>query len=233
MLEVQDIKKKFKRKKVLEGVTFKAKKGEITALVGLNGEGKSTLFKIIMDIVRKDSGEVLLDGEKVNYKTYEKLAFVPDVLNTYSNMTIKDSFDYMEVMYKRWDKNKAYNMLRDFKLKDDLKINKLSKGNIARVKLILGFARNPEYLLLDEPFSGIDIFTREKFIESLIEYINEDICILLTTHELKEVENIVDKVVLLSKGKIKCEFYVEEERELEGLSMIEKIREVQESEEEF
>ena len=230
MIEVVDVKKKFRRKKVLENITFNVKKGEITALLGLNGVGKSTLLKIIMGLVKQDEGEVLFNGEKLNYKTYENIAFVPDVLNTYGDMKIKDAFEYMSMMYEKWDMDKAYEMLKDFKLTDDLKINKLSKGNIARVKLILGFARHPEYLLLDEPFSGIDIFTREKFIESLIGYMDNDIGILLTTHELKEVENIVDKVVFLSDGNIKIEFYVEDVRENEGLSMVEKIREVHEGE---
>ncbi|ASY52298.1 ABC transporter ATP-binding protein [Clostridium perfringens] len=230
MIEVVGVKKKFRRKKVLENITFNVKKGEITALLGLNGVGKSTLLKIIMGLVKQDEGEVLFNGEKLNYKTYENIAFVPDVLNTYGDMKIKDAFEYMSMMYEKWDMDKAYEMLKDFKLTDDLKINKLSKGNIARVKLILGFARHPEYLLLDEPFSGIDIFTREKFIESLIGYMDNDIGILLTTHELKEVENIVDKVVFLSDGNIKIEFYVEDVRENEGLSMVEKIREVHEGE---
>lgn len=230
MIEVVGVKKKFRRKKVLENITFNVKKGEITALLGLNGVGKSTLLKIIMGLVKQDQGEVLFNGEKLNYKTYENIAFVPDVLNTYGDMKIKDAFEYMSMMYEKWDMDKAYEMLKDFKLTDDLKINKLSKGNIARVKLILGFARHPEYLLLDEPFSGIDIFTREKFIESLIGYMDNNIGILLTTHELKEVENIVDKVVFLSDGNIKIEFYVEDIRENEGLSMVEKIREVHEGE---
>lgn len=230
MIEVVGVKKKFRRKKVLENITFNVKKGEITALLGLNGVGKSTLLKIIMGLVKQDEGEVLFNGEKPNYKTYENIAFVPDVLNTYGDMKIKDAFEYMSMMYEKWDMDKAYEMLKDFKLTDDLKINKLSKGNIARVKLILGFARHPEYLLLDEPFSGIDIFTREKFIESLIGYMDNNIGILLTTHELKEVENIVDKVVFLSDGNIKIEFYVEDVRENEGLSMVEKIREVHEGE---
>ena len=230
MIEVVGVKKKFRRKKVLDNITFNVKKGEITALLGLNGVGKSTLLNIIMGLVKQDEGEVLFNGEKLNYKTYENIAFVPDVLNTYGDMKIKDAFEYMSMMYEKWDMDKAYEMLKDFKLTDDLKINKLSKGNIARVKLILGFARHPEYLLLDEPFSGIDIFTREKFIESLIGYMDNNIGILLTTHELKEVENIVDKVVFLSDGNIKIEFYVEDVRENEGLSMVEKIREVHEGE---
>ena len=245
MLEVKGIKKKFRRKEVLNNVSFYGKKGEITALLGINGVGKSTLLKIIMGLIKEDDGEVLFDGEKRTYKTYEKIAFVPDVINTYGGMKIKDAFEYMSVMYERWDMNKAYEMLKDFKLnkedkinnlskgniarvasttKDD-KINNLSKGNIARVKIILGFARNPDYLLLDEPFSGIDIFTREKFIASLVSYMNEDIGIILTTHEIKEIENVVDKVVFLSNGKVKSEFYVEDIRE-KGLSLVDKIREV-------
>lgn len=226
MIEVKNIKKKFRRNIVLDGASFNVKKGEITALLGLNGVGKSTLLKIIMGLDKQDSGEILFDGEKLRCKTYEKIAFVPDVLNTYSGMTIKDAFEYMSVLYERWDMDKAHEMMKDFKLTEELKINKLSKGNIARVKLILGFARNPDYLLLDEPFSGIDIFTREKFIESLVGYMDDNIGIILTTHELREVENIVDKVVFLSGGTVKTEFYVEEVRENEGLSMVEKIREV-------
>ncbi|MDZ5252978.1 ABC transporter ATP-binding protein [Clostridium sp. LIBA-8841] len=225
MLEVKDITKKFRRKEVLNNISFQAKKGEITALLGINGVGKSTLLKIIMGLVKENSGEILFDGEKRSYKTYEKIAFVPDVINTYGGMKIKDAFEYMSVMYERWDMAKAYEMLKDFKLNEEDKINHLSKGNIARVKIILGFVRNPDYLLLDEPFSGIDVFTREKFIASLISYMNEDIGIILTTHEIKEVENVVDKVVFLSNGKIKCEFYVEDIR-AEGLSLVDKIREV-------
>ncbi|XZK75779.1 ABC transporter ATP-binding protein [Clostridium perfringens] len=225
MLEVKGIKKKFRRKEVLNNVSFYGKKGEITALLGINGVGKSTLLKIIMGLIKEDDGEVLFDGEKRTYKTYEKIAFVPDVINTYGGMKIKDAFEYMSVMYERWDMNKAYEMLKDFKLNKEDKINNLSKGNIARVKIILGFARNPDYLLLDEPFSGIDIFTREKFIASLVSYMNEDIGIILTTHEIKEIENVVDKVVFLSNGKVKSEFYVEDIRE-KGLSLVDKIREV-------
>ncbi|WP_300351276.1 ABC transporter ATP-binding protein [Clostridium sp.] len=225
MLEVMGLKKKFRRKQVLNDVSFKAKKGEITALLGINGVGKSTILKIIMGLVKENQGEVLFDGDKRSYKTYEKIAFVPDVINTYGGMSIKDSFEYMNEMYERWDMNKAYEMLKNFKLNENERINNLSKGNLARVKLILGFARNPDYLLLDEPFSGIDVFTREKFIASLISYMDENTGILLTTHEIKEVENVVDKVVFLSDGKIKNEFYVEDVK-AQGLSLVDKIREV-------
>ena len=189
MIEVVGVKKKFRRKKVLENITFNVKKGEITALLGLNGVGKSTLLKIIMGLVKQDEGEVLFNGEKLNYKTYENIAFVPDVLNTYGDMKIKDAFEYMSMMYEKWDMDKAYEMLKDFKLTDDLKINKLSKGNIARVKLILGFARHPEYLLLDEPFAGLD----ERACNYFVEWIKEKSAqqdFLIVTHRLEPLSGV-------------------------------------------
>lgn len=226
MIEVVGVKKKFRRKKVLENITFNVKKGEITALLGLNGVGKSTLLKIIMGLVKQDQGEVLFNGEKLNYKTYENIAFVPDVLNTYGDMKIKDAFEYMSMMYEKWDMDKAYEMLKDFKLTDDLKINKLSKGNIARVKLILGFARHPEYLLLDEPFSGIDIFKREDFLKVMTKYITDEQSIIITTHEISEIEMIADDVILIDNGKLSLVFNAEKTREDEGKSILDKMREV-------
>lgn len=105
------------------------------------------------------------------------------------------------------------------------KFSSLSKGNIAKVKLILGFARVPKYLLLDEPFSGIDLFTRESFISSMIKNINDNMTIILTTHEVYEIENIADEVILLNEGRVVSKFNVEEIKEEEGLSIIDKIKE--------
>lgn len=226
MIEVKNAFKKFGRIKALDGVSFNVQEGKITALLGINGVGKSTTLKSIMGLVKLDDGDIFIDGEKLKHKTYNKIAMVPDVDTQYPNMTIKDAFEYMEVFYENWDMDKAYKMLKVFKLSDDRKMAKLSKGNLARVKIILGFSQNAKYLLLDEPFSGIDVFTREDFIESMINYMDEDMAILITTHEIKEVENIVDEVILLEDGKVVLDFNAEEVRENEGLSVLDKMREV-------
>lgn len=230
MIEVKNAKKRFKKVQALDGVSFTVETGKITALLGVNGVGKSTTLKAIMGLVRLDSGQILIDGEKLTHNTYNKIAFVPDVNSTYKGMTIKEAFEHMAVFYDNWDNKKAYDMLTKFKLKDDAKINDLSKGNIARVKIILGFAQNPKYLLLDEPFSGIDVFTREKFISSLISYMDDDMAILLTTHEIKEIENLVDDVILLNNGRIIEKFNAQEVREELGISILDKMREVYEGE---
>lgn len=226
MIQVNNAFKKFGRIKAIDGATFSIKEGKITALLGINGVGKSTILKAIMGLISLDDGEILIDNEKRTYKTYNKIAMVPDVHIQYPNMTIKDAFDYMDVFYNNWDMERAYTMLKMFKLTDDREMYKLSKGNLARVKIILGFSQKAKYLLLDEPFSGIDIFTREDFISSMINYMDEDMAIVITTHEIKEVENIVDEVILMDNGKVVLEFNAEDVRFEEGMSIVDKMREV-------
>lgn len=231
MIEVKNAVKKYKKIKAMDDLSFTVKQGRITALLGLNGAGKSTTLKAIMGLIKLNSGEILIDGKKVNSETFQALSFIPDLSTHYPNMTIKEMFEFMAVVYDNWDNEKASAMLKRFKLTDEKKISELSKGNIARVKLIVGFSQCPKYLLMDEPFSGIDIFTREDFIKTMINYMSEDTTILLTTHEIKEIENLADEVILMEDGKIINQFNVEDVKEQEGLSMVDKIREVYNSEE--
>lgn len=226
MIEIKDAVKVYKRVKALDGLTVNIEEGKITVLLGLNGVGKSTTLKAIMGLIKLNKGEILIDGEKLNNKTFNKITLVPDVQTHYSYMSIEDAFNFMDDFYINWDMAKANKMLEDFKLDRKQKISNLSKGTIAKVKLILGFAQCPKYLLLDEPFSGIDIFTREIFISSILKYMTDEMSILLTTHEIKEIENLADDVILLSEGKVITKFNAQDVREEEGLSIVDKMREV-------
>lgn len=226
MIEVKNVSKKYKKLKALDNMSFTIKEGKITCILGINGVGKSTILKAIAGLSKIDSGEILIDGEKINYNTYNKLAFVPDIDSHFPQLTIKESFEFMEEFYKNWDKEKAYEMLELFNLSDDRLICSLSKGNKARVKIILGFAQNAKYTLLDEPLSGIDIFKREEFIGAMAKYMNDEQSIVITTHEISEIEMIVDDVIVVDNGKTAFEFNAEETREIEGKSIIDKMREV-------
>ena len=174
MIEVKNAKKRYKKVQALDDISFEIHEGKITCLLGINGVGKSTILKAICGLIKLDSGEILIDGEKISHKTYEKLAFVPDVDNYFVQFTIKQSFEFMKEFYKNWDDKKAYEMLELFNLNDNSKISNLSKGNVARVKIILGFAQNAKYTILDEPFSGIDIFKREDFLGVMAKYITDN-----------------------------------------------------------
>lgn len=234
MIEVKNVSKtytkfnNFKLRKVraLNNISFNIEKGKITALLGINGMGKSTILKAISGVVQTDSGEILIDGEKLSNSTYDKLAFVPDINIHFSGITIKESLEFMEVFYKNWNKAKAKDMIEVFKMDESSVIDDLSKGNIARVKLILGFCQDAKYLLLDEPFSGIDIFKREEFLKAITKYMEEDQAIVITTHEIDEIEGLVDDVILLEDGRVINTFNAEDIRENEGKSIIDKMREV-------
>jgi len=226
MIEVKHVKKKYKKVKALDDVSFNIEEGKITCILGVNGVGKSTILKVIAGLVKPNSGEILIDGEKFSQQTYNKLAFVTDIDIHFNHLNIKETFDLMKLFYRNWDEDRAYEMLSMFSLTDDKKISELSKGNKARVKIIIGFAQRAKYILLDEPFSGIDIFKREEFINAMLTLMEDDESIVITTHEIGEIEQIVDDVIILNKGKIEQIFNAEEVRQNEGKSILDKMREV-------
>lgn len=226
MIDVINISKKYGKIHALKDVSFQIKEGKIIGIFGINGVGKSTILKSIAGVIRLDKGKILIDGEEINSNLYNKIAFVPDVDTYFPHLTIKESFSFMNEFYKNWDNEKAYSMLKIFNLTDDKIISDLSKGNRARVKIILGFAQNAKYILLDEPFSGIDIFKREEFIQAMIQYISPQQSVIITTHEIYEIEEIVDEVIILHKGEIAFNFNVKEVRQNENKSIVDKMREV-------
>lgn len=226
MIEVKNVKKKYGRKLVLDNLSFTAAKGEITCLVGINGVGKTTIMKTIMALTPINSGEILIDGEKIRKEIFEKITFIPDTLTMLPQMKISDAFEFMADFYKNWNTQRGEELLQFFKLDPNERIADLSKGNMAKVNLLLGLALDVEYLLMDEPFSGIDIFSREQIAEVFTSHLIEDRGVIITTHEINDIEHLIDKAVLIENGKVVKEFNVEEVRENEGKSVVDIMREV-------
>jgi ABC-2 type transport system ATP-binding protein len=226
MIEVKDITKKFGRKKVLNGVSFTANKGEITCLIGINGVGKTTVLNAIMNLTPINSGEILIDGNKISKDSYEKITFIPDAITMLPSMKIADAMTFMADFYNAWNQTRADELLSFFKLDANERISSLSKGNTAKVNMLLGLALDVDYLLMDEPFSGIDIFSREQIAEVFTSHLVEDRGVIITTHEINDIEHLIDKAVLLNDGVVLREFNAEEVRETEGKSIIDVMREV-------
>ncbi|MBM7841152.1 ABC-2 type transport system ATP-binding protein [Alkalihalobacillus xiaoxiensis] len=226
MIKLTHVSKKYGRKKILHDVSFTVHPNEITCLVGINGVGKTTLLKMISNLTPTTSGSITIDQEPLTPKRYEEITFIPDTIPVPPSMTINDSIHFMRDFYSNWNHSRANDLLSFLKLNRKTKIGDLSKGNSAKVNLLLGLSLDVRYILMDEPFSGIDIFSREQITELFSSGFLEDRGILLTTHEIKDIEHLIDKAVLLDEGYVLKEFNTEDMRLNEGKSIEDVMREV-------
>lgn len=228
MIEVKKISKNYGRKKILDNVSFTANKGEVTCLIGINGVGKTTTLKAIMGLTPY-KGEILIDDQKMTKDSYEKITFIPDAPTMLPQMTIKQAMVFMSDFYTSWNPERANQLMGFFKLKEEDRISELSKGNTAKLNLMLGLSLDVDYVLMDEPFSGIDIFSREQIADVFASHLIEDRGVIITTHEIGDIEHLIDKVILLDNGTVLKEFNTEEMREEEGKSVVDVMREVYQS----
>ncbi|MFF2500912.1 ABC transporter ATP-binding protein [Peribacillus sp. NPDC058075] len=228
MIEVKKISKNYGRKKILDSVSFTANKGEVTCLIGINGVGKTTTLKAIMGLTPY-KGEILIDDQKMTKERYEKITFIPDAPTMLPQMTIKQAMVFMSDFYTSWNPERANQLLGFFKLKEESRITELSKGNTAKLNLMLGLSLDVDYVLMDEPFSGIDIFSREQIADVFASHLIEERGVIITTHEIGDIEHLIDKVILLDNGTVLKEFNTEEMREEEGKSVVDVMREVYQS----
>lgn len=226
MIEFQDVVKRYGRKKVLDGVSFCLNKNQVICLIGVNGTGKTTLMKLLMKLTPLDSGEILLDGRPIRSKDFERIMFIPDTPTLDDLQTIRESLNSVARYYPNYNEERARKLLRFFRLREDEQISNLSKGNVAKVGLLLGLVVDSDYLIMDEPFSGIDIFTREEVAKVFTEELIGDRGVLISTHEIQDIEALVDTAVLLDRGRIVETFSPEEVRDLEGKSIVDVMREV-------
>ena len=224
MLEVRNLSKRYGRRLILDDVSISFPKGEISCLLGLNGVGKSTMMKAIMRLIPIDKGKVTIDGKQISSKNMDRIAYVPDTPIYDLGMSSVGNLEHATVFYPNFDMGKAKRLMEFLKLPNEKKLKDLSKGNLARFNLIVGLCQNADYLLLDEPFSGIDVFTREEFIRALkSEFLNDGQTVIITTHEIDEIQNIADYVVLLEEGRV-FQTFSRIEAEAEGLKIVDKMR---------
>jgi ABC-2 type transport system ATP-binding protein len=238
MIEVRDLRLRYFRKPVLKGVSFTMEKGQITCLAGLNGAGKSTVLKAIMGLVPLDGGSIRIDGTEtalhlagnrrdLNRFRVQHVSYIPDRLAMPPSMKLWEALRFMDDFYPGiWNGGKAKEMMTFFGLGERERIANLSKGNAAKFNLVLGLALDTPYVLMDEPFSGIDLFSREAIAEVFSNSWLEDRGVLITTHEIQEVEHLIDKMVMLKDGVVAMAFDSEEMRLAENKSIIDVMREV-------
>ena len=229
MIELVGVSKRFGSIRALDEVNENFSQGKIFGILGPNGSGKSTLLKLITGLHLPDGGEILLEGNKPSIDSKKNVAYLPEVDYIYPWMSIKEAARFSSCFYEDWDEQKYRELLKFLRLEEDMSIKRISKGMRAKAKLLLTFSRNARFVLLDEPFSGIDIATREKIVETIIrDYTlsSREQTVLIATHEIQEIEGVLDEAVFIRNGKTVLRGDVEDLREKEGQSLTEILREV-------
>lgn len=225
MIEFQQVSKTFGRTVALKDFSAQFPAGRITGLFGPNGAGKSTALKMIAGLTRPDRGRVLIDGDLPCHRKIQ-VAFLPEIDYFYSWMDVKQAARFLRSFYPDWDQERFQELLLYLNLSESMKITKISKGQRAKVKLLLTLSRRAPYILMDEPLSGIDVLTREEIITTLIRDFREgEQTIVISTHEIAEIEGIVDEVIFIEQGHIKLQGNAEELRQERGLSLLDIMKE--------
>ena len=202
IIEIKGLTKSYFNKKALDNISINMEKGKVIGILGPNGSGKTTIIKIITGILRGSEGEVLIDGEKPGVYTKSIISYLPDRNFLYNWMDIQDAINLYKDFYEDFDENKAYDLLEFMKLKGDMKITTLSKGMSEKLNLTLVLSRNAKVYVLDEPIAGVDPVARDQILDAIIKNYNEDSTMIITTHLVRDMENIFDDVIFLKEGKI-------------------------------
>ncbi len=225
LVEFKNVNKSYGKKLALDDVSFSIKKGKIVGLLGPNGSGKTTIIKLINDLLVEDNGSILIEGNKPGIDTKKKVAYLPE--RTYLNMNVKvtDLLKYFEDFYDDFDINKATELLKKLNIDGNDKLKTMSKGTKEKVQLILVMSRKADLYVLDEPIGGVDPAGRDYILETILTNFNEDSSLLISTHLISDIENILDDVIFIKNGKIVLNENAENIREKTGKTIDSLFRE--------
>ncbi|MDQ0231715.1 ATP-binding cassette domain-containing protein [Metabacillus malikii] len=226
-IQINQVMKKYGKNISLNETNLAFEKGKIYGLVGPNGSGKSTLLKLITGLVFPTSGEVKVNGEAVTRNTSESVAYLTELDMFYDTFTVQETVDFYASQFADFNRERASKLLSEMRLDSSKKVKSLSKGNRGRLKLVTTLARDTDIILLDEPFSGLDPMVRDAIVKSLLQYIDfENQIILIATHEINEIEPLLDEVVAIYYGTVIGQEQVEVLREEQGLSVLQWFKEL-------
>ena len=202
ILEIKNLYKSFDNKEIIKDVSFSVGEGKIVGLLGKNGCGKTTILKMITNLLTIDSGEVVICGQKVSSKTNSLVSFLPERTYLDSSQKVFQIFDFFEEFYSDFDRKRAEELLVDLDLDINASLSKMSKGMKEKIQLILVMSRHAKLYILDEPLGGVDPSTRDYILKTILSNLREGSSLLITTHLISDVEKILDEVVFIDKGQV-------------------------------
>lgn len=224
LLICKNVNKNYGNKKVLKNINFSIPRGKIIGLLGKNGTGKTTLIKLINDLLTLDSGEILIDGKKIGVESKKIISYLPERTYLDKSMTVNEVIDMFSEFYDNFDSKKARKLLKDLKLDVNSKLSKMSKGMQEKVQLVLVMSRKALLYILDEPLGGVDPATRDYILDTILTNFNEGASIIISTHLIADIERILDEVIFIDNGKIELIENADKLREKEKTSIDEIFR---------
>lgn len=226
LVQIQGLTKKYGSVVALDNISIDLPKGRIIGLLGPNGSGKTTLIKLMNGLLQPTSGQILIDGQPVGLNTKSVVAYLPD--RTYLNMssTVKEILQYFESFYADFNRSKAEAMLAGLKIDPKTKLKSMSKGTKEKVQLVLVMSREAKLYILDEPIAGVDPAARDYILRTIINNYNPEATVLISTHLISDIEQVLDDAIFLQNGRITMANTVDNIREQEGKSVDELFREV-------
>lgn len=228
ILECKNLTKSYKRNKpVLENLNLQLPAGRIIGLLGPNGCGKSTLIKLISGLLQPDSGEILVAGHPVGAESNALISYLPERPYFSSAMKVEQLLNFFKDFYGDFDIDRAYRLLKDLKIDPKAQLRTLSKGTKEKVQLILVMSRNARLYLLDEPIAGVDPAAREYILSTIVSNYNPGASIIITTHLITDIEQVLDDFLFLSYGgQVLCAGNAEVTRNETGKSLDQLFKEV-------
>ena len=226
ILECNNLTKRFGSVEALTDVSFSVEPGRIVGLLGPNGSGKTTMIKLINGLLTPTSGQVLIDGEAPGKRSHALVSYLPDRSCLPQWMTAAQLLDFYRDFYPDFREEAAREMLSRLEIPEKRRMKQLSKGTREKVQLIMVMSRQAKLYLLDEPIGGVDPATRDYILHTIISNYNEDATVLISTHLIADVEQVLDEVIFLQNGRILLQSAVDDIRENQGKSIDALFREV-------
>ena len=225
VLECKNQKKKYITKTALKGIDLSVPKGAIVGLLGPNGSGKTTLLKLAAGLLKPTSGSISVCGLKPGAESKLVAAYQPDRVYLNDWMTVNDLVQMMADFYPNFNKDKAFEMLKNLKIEAGDKLKSLSKGTKEKVQLILTMSREVPLYMLDEPIGGVDPAARDYILNTIISNYSENSTVIISTHLISDIESVLNYVLFLKEGNIIRQGDVDSIREEKGMSIDQLFRE--------
>ncbi len=226
IVQCMGVTKTYGRKIALNQIYLNLERSRIIGLLGPNGSGKSTLIKIMNGLLKPTAGDVLINGQRPGIDTKFRISYLPE--RTYLNpgMKVIEVVHYFQDFYPDFRMDRAYDMLSRLQIQPNERLKNLSKGTKEKVQLILVMSRDADLYILDEPIAGVDPASRDYILHTIVSNYNRNASILLSTHLISDVENILDEVVFIKYGSIVLQAGAEQIRQNEHKSIDRFFREV-------